>query len=398
MDLLSYVGMQRKQHNIDAVDLCRRRLMGYAESFEDLARTLDGELNLQGQDRQTILEQRRVWENKRAVREGLCQMSQIMSHVAREELQYRPMEPRKQKNLVRAMGAEGILAEDIYYLPREGESKALAVTLSTTKKREIPGEEVADMLSVLLKVQMQNAGMNPRFLEREKQVFVFEECPKHIVLTGFSKAVRENEVMSGDNYAILDSERGKLMVILSDGTGSGEQAGRDSEKILDLLEKMLESGYDTRSALQLVNSALYVGEEDGNHPTVDLCTLDLYKGGYCFCKVGGSPSFLKRGHRVESIGRGSLPLGVFQNLQPETAEGSMESGSFLFFMTDGVVDAFAQGGGEEELMDCIGKLREENPGELAEKLMQCAIRSAGGRILDDMTILVAGMWENSSIT
>lgn len=398
MDLLSYVGMQKKQQNIDAVDLCRRRLMGYAESFEDLAKTLDEEPKQEGHDRQTILEQRRVWENKRAVREGLCQMARIMNHVAGEELQYRPMESRKQKNLTRAMRAEGILAEGMYYFPGDGEPRALAMTLSTAKRGEMPSEEAADILSVLLKMQLQNATTNPPLIERQKQVFVFEECPEHIVLTGFSKAVRENEVMSGDNYAILDSERGKLVVMLSDGTGSGEQAGRDSERVLDLLEKMLESGYDARSALQLVNSALYVGEEDGNHPTVDMCTLDLYGGGYLFCKVGGAPSFLKAGPRVQAIGRGSLPLGVFQNLQPETAVGSMKSGNFLFLMTDGVVDAFAQGGGEEELMDCISRMQEENPGELAEKLMQCAIRSAGGRILDDMTILVAGMWENSSIT
>ena len=44
-------------------------------------------------------------------------------------------------------------------------------------------------------------------------------------------------------------------------------------------------------------------------------------------------------------------------------------------------------------MSIIAGLQEHNPGELSDRLMQIAIHSSAGRIYDDMTIGVIGIWE-----
>ena len=40
-------------------------------------------------------------------------------------------------------------------------------------------------------------------------------------------------------------------------------------------------------------------------------------------------------------------------------------------------------------------LEEQNPQEIAEKILSYAIRSCGGRIRDDMTVFVLCLWENA---
>ena len=214
-----------------------------------------------------------------------------------------------------------------------------------------------------------------------------------MALTGFAKVVKENESISGDNYSLLESERGKLTVILSDGTGSGEKACEDSERVLDLTEKLLEAGYGIQTAVNLVNSALFARGEEQNHPTLDICDIDLYEGKCEFCKVGGAASFLKRENTVELLEAGSLPLGVFQTVQTQVVQKSLYSGDYLIMMSDGVLDALEENDYEEAMFEAVLEMTEQNPKAIAERLLQMAIYAGGGHIQDDMTILVVGIWE-----
>jgi len=200
-------------------------------------------------------------------------------------------------------------------------------------------------------------------------------------------------VISGDNYAFLESERGKLNILLSDGTGSGEKAGRDSGKVLDLMDKMLEAGYDVSNALSLINAALYAKGEDGNHPTLDMCSLDLHMGKCDFYRVGGAVSFLKRGKMAEPIEAGNLPLGIFQQVEVQPIYRQLRDGDYLIMVSDGVVDAFGEDNYEVSMVNAIAAIQDRNPGEMAERLLRMTLRTAGGRIRDDMTIGVIGIWE-----
>lgn len=274
--------------------------------------------------------------------------------------------------------------------------EAIVLTMSTDRKIGIPAEEVADMISVLLNRRLQLSLTSPYMVEKEPHSYMLEEEARFVALTGFARVTEEDETVSGDNYAVLETERGKLTVMISDGTGSGEQAAGDSGRALDLMEKLLEAGYGTEAAVEMVNTAFFATGEDRNHPTLDLCSLNLYSGACEFRKVGAAASFLKRETGVELLAEGNLPLGVFQqtNIQPITR--ILKDGDYLFLMSDGVIDAFSGQGYEGAVCRAIGEMREQNPGELAEKLLRLALIAAGGRVRDDMTIAVIGVWENSA--
>lgn len=405
---------QGKRDWVRVPELCRQKLMHYAESFEELAKSLETENSENPEksgreeektgfggeadsasDRQEMLEQRRMLENRLLIRRNLYEMSQIMTQLADELVQCRPMEQRYQKLIRHALRTESIQADQFCYLTDREDTRAICMTIFTDRERICPAENVADLLSVLLGRRLKLSAASPVRVEQEPHSFVFVEEPRYVMLTGFCKVKKEDESISGDHYSVLESEKGRMTLLLSDGTGSGEDASRDSEKTLDLMEKFLEAGYDAPTAVDLVNMAFYTGEREISHPTLDLCDLNLYDGSCRFIKVGGAVSFIRHGQDVEQIRQGALPLGIFQNPEPERAERILGDGDYVIMMTDGVLDALPEENYGDIMEEMIAELTEVGPGEIAERIIEFSLHACGGHVKDDMTVLVAGIWENT---
>ncbi len=378
-------------------ELCKSRLLNYADSFQELARSYDLEMQPaenMPQDRQTILAERRLWENRQVIRGHLNEVAKIMTETACETVTVMPMETKKRRRLIQELSVEGIRAENPCFFLQNNGRQAMVLTMKTARGQKIAAEEAADMISVLLDKRLQLSMGSPYTIDGLPRSFILEEESDYLVLTGFSKAIKEDETVSGDNYAITTVEKGRMAVMLSDGTGSGEKAGKDSEKVLDLMEKMLEAGYDTDAALGMINAALFAVGEDNNHPTLDICEIDLYQGCCQLRKVGGAASYLRHSGRVEELSCNNLPLGIFPQVEAKPIGRQLEDGDYLVMVTDGVVDAFEREDHEKSIAEVIAGIGDSNPGEFAERLLRVALRASKGRIRDDMTIGVIGIWEN----
>ena len=180
----------------------------------------------------------------------LQEVARIMERVAGEELGYCPLEEKKRKSLVQALKSEGIIARDLCYVEKDGSSSGteagISMTLST-EKRHYKAAQVADMLTVLLGKKLQVSSGSPYLVEQEPHCFLFTEEPKYIALTGGEPGgKRRGESLGGDQYATMESEKGKLILLLSDGTGSGEDASRGSGRVMDLMEKNAGGGLRDR--------------------------------------------------------------------------------------------------------------------------------------------------------
>lgn len=178
--------------------------------------------------------------------------------------------------------------------------------------------------------------------------------------------------------------------------GSGEKACRDSTMVVELMQKFLEAGFQMEMAIQMINSLLLTGEENANMSTLDLCSMDLYSGECRFVKVGSACSYIKRGHLVDRISSGNLPLGIFQKPDVEAVGRCLEDGDYIVMISDGILDALSQGIGEDMLSELIGECDLENPGEMAGAILNFCIRQCKGHIRDDMTVLVTGIWKKET--
>ncbi len=377
----------------------KKRLLMYADSFRDLANTFTDiqKPEVRGEsagDRQEYLWKRRLLENRDLMAEHLNEMAQIMTRVAEESYRFIHISERKMKQLSHALKEEEVLLKEAYLLEKEDGHKEINLVMRAGKGTSPEVEEIGNLLSVLLNMRLMPVRSAPVFVGKEWNNYQYIEEPKFHVLTGVAKAVKETESVSGDNYSFLEVKEGSLTAILSDGMGSGEKACNDSEFVIDFIEKFLEAGFSRETAVQMINGSLIAAGDAQNMSTLDLCQVDLYTGVCEMNKIGSAPSFIKRENLIEQISARNLPLGVFYEMDMEVTRRRLVDGDYMILLSDGVLDALSQGMGEEMLPEMLGKITLKNPAEMANHILNFCLHQSRGRIRDDMTVLVIGIWEN----
>lgn len=390
------------QSSFDSIlpDYGRRKLLTYADSIKELAGTFQqmesenrSEVFLQEEDRSEYIWKKKMMENKSLIAEHLQEMAQIMTQVAQEARRCEPMSERRFRQIAHAFKEVDIQIRNLYLIENEKGRMEVAISMKNIKKSTLSTEEVGDLLSVLLNIRLTGAGDNPFFVGADWQTFYYVEEARYHVLTGVAKAVKETERISGDNYAFFGTDESNMTIVLSDGMGSGDKACMDSSMVVELMEKFLEAGFQTESAIQMINSALVSGGENSNMSTLDLCSVDLFSGECRFVKVGSACSYIKRQHLVDRISAGNLPMGIFQKPDMEIVGRRLISGDYIIMFSDGILDALSQGIGEDMLSEIIGSCNLENPGEIANYILNFCIHQCKGHIRDDMTVLVTGIWK-----
>lgn len=388
----------------------RQRLLNYAESFRDLADLFeqdeegaDGQDECSKDDRLDYLWQRKLHENQELLAEHLKEMAHIMAEVARETYRYHPMGERRYRQMSKLLKESGIQLKNFFELEHEDGHVEISLTMRTItdkymrigEKEHISVEAVADFISVAMGNRLRAAKNAPMYLTPEWNTYYFLEEPAYHLLTGVAKAVKETEKISGDNYSFYETDNGRMAVILSDGMGSGEKACSDSERVIEMMERLLEAGFRKESAIQMINGALIASGKEDNMSTLDICEMNLYTGECEFIKVGAACTYIKRGRLVDRLSAQNFPLGVFGQLESEVLYRTLQSGDYVIMLSDGVLDALSQGIGEEILPEIIGKMDYSNPNEIANQILTYCLKQSNGQIRDDMTVLVTGIWNQT---
>lgn len=372
----------------------RKKLLTYAESFQELAESFEGTGAEENCSREQLLKLRQSIESQQVLKDNLEEMSQILQKVAEETVTCVNLPEKLKKKVTRILGKEKIIVQDLFYLDEYHRGRyVLSVTMHSEKAGGYTARDVADMLSVVLDKRLNVSTASPYLVDENLREYIFVEDPPFVVLTGYARATREQEKVSGDNYSILELDCGKIVILLSDGMGSGEKACRESQAVIERMETLLEAGHSESQAINIVNNTLLAAGEPVNMSTLDVCSLDLYTGRCEFRKIGGAASFIKSSVFVEPITMNRLPLGIFFRSGDEMISRELMDNDFLILVTDGVLDAFSAGNYEEMLCQYIRDMKECSPAEAAQRILQFALRCSGGRVADDMTILVLEIFQ-----
>lgn len=350
-------------------------------------------------ERQNLFLKRRLKESRNLMADHLKEMASIMEKSAKEKIKIIRLNEKKEKQMAKLLFQEGLVLEDFFILEKENGRKEAVARLYQNKfygkNKFYSTEEVATFLSVVLNMPLIPTIKTPFFIMDQPDNFRFEEDTEYMVLTGFAKTVKEGERTSGDSYSFLETDEKIFYAILSDGMGSGQKAQQDSEVVLELAERFLDGGFSARLTAKMINDTILAGGEGKNMSTLDICSIDLYTGETCFLKVGAAYSLLKRDGYVEKIPSLSLPLGVFYEMEMNQYQKQLLDGDYIFLFSDGILDSFAGEEGEEFLKEIVARIPYKRPSEMAGHIMKHAISASGGRVRDDMTVLVMGVWEKS---
>ena len=376
----------------------RQKLLGYAESFMDLAELFDNveesdDVFIEDESRQEYLWKKKICESKGLMADHLKEMAFIMSDVAKETYRYRPMGERKYKKIARALKEAGITLKRVFVVENDDGHLEMGLMMKVQRMGRVIVADVADMLSVEMNIRIRPSKNEPLFMAKEWNTYHFLEEPAFYILTGIAKAVKETEKTSGDNYSFFEIERGRVAAILSDGMGSGENACEESCKVIEMMERFMEAGFRKEMAVQIINGALSARDREQDMSTLDICELNLYTGGCDFIKVGAACTYIKRGNTVDRLSAENLPLGIFGQIEPEVVHRQLQDGDYVIMLSDGILDAVSQGEGEVFLTEIIGRISNTNPDEIANQILGYCIRQSRGHVRDDMTVLVIGIWK-----
>ena len=388
---------QKTNRELLISDYGRNKLLTYADTFRELSVFFPREEAGRARDKKELLEDIQIRENVQVLSDNMKEVSRILSQIAAEVFTIRQLPPRSHKQVIRALRQEKIVVQDIFYYAQGTDSAKTALCLKgyAQNKRGYSTKELADMLSVLLNRRLVPSVTSDYRMGGELANFFFVEEPGYHVLTGNARATKEGENVSGDSFSVIEIDPGQVVVILSDGMGSGTKAGKESGQVVELMEYFLEAGYQLPAALNLVNSSLLTAGTQKNMSTLDICSLDLYSGVCEFRKVGGATSYIKSGRYVEEVETKTLPLGIFGSVETESVKKELSGGDYVILLTDGIRNALAESGNEELLSCYISELQEKNPTQMARMIMQFAIHACQGRVEDDMLVVVVGIFAQS---
>ena len=127
--------------------------------------------------------------------------------------------------------------------------------------------------------------------QRNAPIFVLRGY-KYRSVQGIARLKKDGAQISGDNFSFLELERGDLLLGLSDGMGSGSAACKESEMVLDLVERFLEAGFSVETAIRMMNSAMVMKGESDLYSTVDLCNGEPRMiGAADFYKIGAREAY-----------------------------------------------------------------------------------------------------------
>ena len=332
-------------------------------------------------------------QNREGCARSLISFADTISQAARELGAGIYSDERLEKKIVNQLKKVGIrVISSVFYMTKAGKCE-VHLTLKAAKGHCVATKEMAKIVSNCVGRSMYPEAREQPIIWEEYTTIILREVARYHTLQGVAKIGKGCEQISGDTFLMTYLPGGRESVMLSDGMGSGEEAFRESAMVVEMAEELLVAGFPEKMAIQLLNTALVMGREEVCFSTVDMCVFNLYEGSCEFLKAGASTTFIRHGGQVEKITSTTLPVGVMQNIEIDCVTRKLSDGDFVVMVTDGVMDALPVGEQEAQIGGYLCELSSQNPKEMAHHVLERVLESTGELPMDDMTVIVIGIWE-----
>ena len=201
--------------------------------------------------------------------------------------------------------------------------------------------------------------------------------------TGASQRTCGESALCGDTFETFRDGRGRQILLISDGMGTGGRAAVDAAMASGLFSKLVKSGLGFDTALRIVNSALLAKSEEESFATLDLACFDFYTGACTVCKAGAAASFLRRAGKAELLERASMPAGILREARFSNFQTKLQPGDLILLVSDG-----ALGAGTGWILEELEQFEGSGAQALADRISEEAARKRTDGHADDITVVV----------
>jgi serine phosphatase RsbU (regulator of sigma subunit) len=208
--------------------------------------------------------------------------------------------------------------------------------------------------------------------------------------TAYVSAAR-NVAVGGDLFDVHRIDDRRCLIVVADVSGKGLDAAVDTAFVKFSLRALAEEHDDPSLLLSKFNTSFIRSTRDEtSFVSLFAGVLDIQALSLRYASAGHSPVYLRRGDDVQQ-----LPVtGPLIGLRPEdefpTVEESLRAHDTLVLATDGFTEARDTAG---MMIDDLGAMRiireaPKQPQKLADYIVAAVTRASGGRIADDLALLV----------
>jgi len=196
---------------------------------------------------------------------------------------------------------------------------------------------------------------------------------------------------SGDTLEVVERPNGGLSVVLADGQTSGRGAKAVSLMVVRKVIGLLAEGVRDGAAARAASDALFTEKQGRVISTLNIASVDLHSGTIVLTRNNPAPMFICRGEQIDRIAEECVPLGTSRDVRPVITEIGIEPGLTIVIFTDGISHAGERRGQPMDVSETLRSILEEqdpSPQELADSLLEHAVRLDDNRPADDISVLI----------
>ena len=216
------------------------------------------------------------------------------------------------------------------------------------------------------------------------ELITFGERAVYTVDVGACQYASSDCVPCGDSYEYFSDGRGREIMVISDGMGTGRRAAIDGNMASGLLSQLIKSGFGFDCSLKIVNSALLLKSAEESFATLDIACLDLFTGKVQIFKAGAPATFVRKKGKAAKTEKPSLPAGILREVEFAKTEIILEEGDIILMVSDGAVN-----GGDDWILSELELWHEGTAAELAGHIAAQAKMRRSDIRPDDVTVTAA---------
>ena len=235
---------------------------------------------------------------------------------------------------------------------------------------------------------MRNETKIKKLSKQGKRIISYLSADKYILQIGQATKVKDGSPVSGDSLLQIRLNDGKYLIALSDGMGTGPDARKSSQIAIKMLERLLMSGFDKDTSIDLINTTIMNTNEE-IFATLDIAIVDLYNGKIEFIKNGACPTYIKNKKKVQIVKSLSLPAGILKDINLTTYDKDIQEQDILVMCSDGILDANVEYKNKELWVKyMLEDIETTNCQKIADLILNEAVDNSYGMAKDDMSIIV----------
>ena len=346
-----------------------------------------------------------IWEekiktSKKNVQAQLDGVSKAINSIAvkmEEEANKEEEHVDEKKKIISALETKDIMIEDIEINKNENRYFIDVYLKESSKVSETKDiERIQKILEKNLNEKMMlNEAKTKKLNKQGKRVFSYLSDDKYIIQIGQATKLKKDSAVSGDSSLQIRLNDGKYLLALSDGMGSGPEARKSSQIAIKMLERLLMSGFDKNTSIDLINTTIMNANEE-IFATLDIVIIDLYNGKIEFIKNGACPTYIKNKKKVQIVKSLSLPAGILKDINLTTYDKDIENQDIIVLCTDGIIDSNVEYKNKELWVKYILEdIETDNCQKISDLIINEAVDNNYGIAKDDMSIIVCKLTKNN---